>query len=124
MAANPTGSLTFTLMSPGGGTLDTETVQVSGNGVYTTPTGYTLPAAAAVTGTYQWDVSYSGDANNNSASDNNDPTEQVAVSPAQPRWWAHPTRQGPAQRHAHDPDRLGGVVRWLCPDGHDHVHLV
>ena len=64
--------------------MDTETVTVSGNGTYTTPTGYTLPTTGTVTGTYQWDASYSGDGNNNTASDNNAPTEQVTVSPASP----------------------------------------
>jgi hypothetical protein len=41
--------------------VDTETVTVSGNGTYSTPTGY-LPA---VVGTYQWVATYSGDSNNN-----------------------------------------------------------
>src|SRR5207244_3607712 len=38
-----------------------------------------------VTGTYQWDVSYSGDTNNSTASDNNAKNEQVVVSPASPK---------------------------------------
>ena len=38
----PTGTVTFTLIAPGGGTVDTETASVSGNGSYTTPAGYTL----------------------------------------------------------------------------------
>ena len=37
---------------------------VNGNGSYSTPTGYTLPTAGAVAGTYQWDATYNGDANN------------------------------------------------------------
>ena len=49
---------------PGSTPVDTETVTVSGNGTYTTPTGYTLPTTGTVTGTYQWDASYSGDTNN------------------------------------------------------------
>ena len=49
--------------------MDTETVAVSGNGTYTTPTGFTLPTTGTVTGTYQWDATYSGDGNNNTASD-------------------------------------------------------
>ena len=66
---NPTGSLTFTLYAPDGTTVvDTETVTVNGNGTYSTPTGYTLPTTGAVTGTYQWVVSYGGDLNNNPAS--------------------------------------------------------
>ena len=46
---------------------------VNGNGTYTTPTGYTLPTTGTVTGTYQWDASYSsGNGNNAGASDVND----------------------------------------------------
>jgi hypothetical protein len=63
----PTGTLTFTLTGPGSTIVDTETVAVTGNGTYTTPTGFTLPATGAVTGTYQWAASYSGDGNNNAA---------------------------------------------------------
>ena len=58
---NPTGTLTFTLDGPTGAAVDTETVTVSGDGTYSTPNGYTPTAA----GTYQWVVSYGGDANNN-----------------------------------------------------------
>jgi len=61
---HPTGTVTFTLFL-GGSLLDTETVTVSGNGTYTTPTGYTLPSSGTVTGTYEWLANYSGDANNN-----------------------------------------------------------
>ena len=82
---NETGTITFTLYYNGGSSpVDTETVTVSGNGTYTTPTGYTLPTSGTVTGTYQWDASYSGDSNNNPVSDNNNANEQVTVSPASP----------------------------------------
>jgi uncharacterized repeat protein (TIGR01451 family) len=81
---HPTGTITFTLLAPGGGAVGTETVTVSGNGTYTTPTGFTLPAAGTVTGTYQWEASYSGDANNSAAIDQGGPTEQTVVSPASP----------------------------------------
>ncbi len=64
--------------------MDTETVQVNGNGSYTTPTGFTLPTTGTVTGTYQWNASYSGDNNDDPASSNNDPNEQVTVSAASP----------------------------------------
>ena len=50
------GSITFTLYL-GSTLVDTETAAVSGNGSYTTPTGYTLPTTGTVTGTYQWDAS-------------------------------------------------------------------
>ena len=76
---NPTGTITFTLYNPNGTLVDTVTVTVSGDGSYTTPNGYTLPTTGTVTGTYQWDASYSGDKNNSVATDNNDKSEQVTV---------------------------------------------
>ena len=82
---SPTGTITFTLFHNGGSTpVDTETVTVNGNGTYTTPTGFTLPTTGTVTGTYQWNASYSGDGNNNPVSDNNATNEQVTVSAASP----------------------------------------
>src|SRR5262249_44137029 len=81
---NPTGAITFTLIAPGGATVDTETVAVNGDGTYTTPTGFTLPSSGTATGTYQWDVTYSGDTNNDATSDTNSPNEQVTVSAASP----------------------------------------
>ena len=39
----------------------------------------TLCPSSAASGIYQWDASYSGDGNNNAATDNNDPSEQVWV---------------------------------------------
>ena len=63
-----TGTITFTLYyasSCGGTHVDTETVStVSGDGTYSTPTGYTLPTSGTVTGTYEWVASYGGDTNN------------------------------------------------------------
>ena len=82
---NETGSVTFTLYYDGGATaVDTETVSVSGDGSYTTPTGFTLPSNATATGTYQWDASYSGDANNNAVSDVDNADEQVTVAKSSP----------------------------------------
>jgi hypothetical protein len=76
---NPQGTLTFTLVY-NGNTVDTETINnVSGNGNYTTPTGYTVPTTGTVTGTYQWNVQYSGDTNNASAQEANNANEQVVV---------------------------------------------
>jgi uncharacterized repeat protein (TIGR01451 family) len=81
----PTGTITFSLFHNGGTTpVDTETVTVNGNGTYTTPGGFRLPTTGAVTGTYQWDASYSGNANNHPASDINAPNEQVTVNKASP----------------------------------------
>ena len=79
--SHETGTLTFTLYL-GNTLVDTEKVAV--NGSYTTPTGYRLPSTGTVTGTYQWDASYSGDSKNAAASDNNAANEQVKVSPASP----------------------------------------
>ncbi|MDB5357471.1 MAG: hypothetical protein JWN24_3924 [Phycisphaerales bacterium] len=81
---NPTGTIIFTLYNGSNVLVDTETVTVNGNGTYTTPTGYMLPTAGAVTGAYQWDATYSGDANNFLATDNNNQAERVTVSPASP----------------------------------------
>jgi uncharacterized repeat protein (TIGR01451 family) len=81
--SNPTGSITFTLVY-NGSTVDSETVTVSGNGTYTTPVGYTLPSSGMVTGTYQWNASYTGDSNNNPVSENNSESEQVTVGPSSP----------------------------------------
>src|SRR5204863_2922754 len=79
--SNPTGIITFTLVGPDGTTVvDTEMVLVNGNGLYSTPTGFT-PMGPYGAGTYQWNATYSGDDNNNAASDIDDPNEQVTVNP-------------------------------------------
>src|SRR2546423_1095227 len=61
--SNPTGSITFTLVGPDGITVvDTEMVLVNGNGLYSTPTGFTpgvTPSGPDLTGTYQWNATYS-----------------------------------------------------------------
>jgi uncharacterized repeat protein (TIGR01451 family) len=81
----PTGTITFTLVAPGGATVDTEKVTVNGNGTYTTPAGSTLPTSGTVTGTYQWNATYtSGDGNNHDTSDINSTDEQVTVTSASP----------------------------------------
>ena len=78
---SPTGTITFTLLAPGGGTLDTETMAINGNGTYTTPTGYTLSTTSTVTGAYQWDASYaSANGDNNAFTDDNATNEQVTVT--------------------------------------------
>lgn len=87
---NPTGSVTFALIAPNGSTADTEKVTVNGNGSYTTPTGYTLPTAGTILGTYQWQVAYSGDQNNNAASQINSNTQRVTVGLASPTLNATP----------------------------------
>ena len=80
---NETGTIAFTLDAPNGTSVATETVTVSGNGTYTTPTGYTLPTTGTVTGTYQWVASYTGDDNNNAVTSENG-TEPVSLSAASP----------------------------------------
>src|SRR5205807_2447290 len=65
---HPTGSITFTLVY-NNATVDTETVTVSGNGSYSTPTRRSPPLSGTVTGTYQWNATYNGDTNNSTASD-------------------------------------------------------
>ncbi len=77
--SSPTGTITFTLTAPGNTVVDTESVTVTGDNTYTTPTGYTPNA----TGTYVWSASYSGDSNNNGAADNGQ-NETEAVTPASP----------------------------------------
>jgi uncharacterized repeat protein (TIGR01451 family) len=62
---NPTGTITFTLTGPGGGVVYTNVVTVTGNGTFSTSQG-THPGGflPTVPGVYQWEASYSGDANN------------------------------------------------------------
>jgi hypothetical protein len=52
-AAERTGGIVFTLTGPDGATVDSERVTVNGDGIYTTPTGFTLPTSGAATGTYR-----------------------------------------------------------------------
>ncbi|HEX3426547.1 MAG TPA: DUF11 domain-containing protein [Acidimicrobiales bacterium] len=61
----PRGTITFALDSPGGATVYSDVVIVSGDGTYTTATG-SNPGGyqPTVPGTYQWLASYSGDGNN------------------------------------------------------------
>ena len=46
---------------------------------------YTLPTSGTVTGTYQWDATYSGDTNNNAASENSGTGRADGRQPGQPR---------------------------------------
>jgi hypothetical protein len=58
--SSPTGTITFTLYNPSNVAVHTETVNVTGNRIYSTPTGH----VANVAGTWHWSAAYSGDANN------------------------------------------------------------
>ena len=74
---SPTGAITFRLFAPDGTTVvHTESVTVSGNGMYSTPTGY-VPTVA---GTYQWVAAYAGDGNNNATSTNLGDEPEKAVN--------------------------------------------
>src|SRR5262249_48529086 len=77
-----TGTLHFVL-EQGTVSVYTHDVGVSGNGTYNSG-GYPLPTSGAVTGTYPWTVTYGGDANDNTASDQGGTAEQTVVSPASP----------------------------------------
>jgi hypothetical protein len=68
---NPTGTITFTLFDPSDVVVYTDVLTVAGNGTYDTSTG-TNPGGflPLVAGDYLWTASYSGDANNNQATDN------------------------------------------------------
>jgi len=66
---NPTGTITFKLFGVndqtcGSAPIFTKTVTVSGNGLYSTPTGFTTVEA----GTYHWIATYGGDVSNNGVS--------------------------------------------------------
>jgi hypothetical protein len=78
---SPTGTITFTLRAPDGITVvDTEMVNVNGNGSYTTPNGF-VPLVA---GTYEWVAVYGGDQNNNAVVSNfgDEPETVLRTSPA------------------------------------------
>ena len=66
----PGGTISFSLTDPYGNPVtlpaNDQSVPVSDDGDYTTPTRI----LATEVGTYVWSASYSGDANNNPASDN------------------------------------------------------
>ena len=80
--ANPAGTITFQLVSPQHTILFTDTEAVNGNGTYNTPNGYALPTnGTAEVGTYSWQATYSGDANNSSVSAS---AEQTTISAASP----------------------------------------
>ncbi|MBI2285273.1 Ig-like domain repeat protein, partial [Candidatus Saccharibacteria bacterium] len=77
---NLTGSITFNLYDPSdptctGAPVHTDTVSVSGAGVYNTSAGF----ASNTGGTWRWVAIYSGDGNNNPVADNCD-DEQMTIS--------------------------------------------
>ena len=132
---SPTGTVTFMLYQ-GTTLVDTETVLINGDGNYTTPTGYTLPAAGTVTGTYQWNITYGGDANNSEIWDVNDASEQVLVGAASPAISTTPNMTsvtlgtspatltdtavlaGATLRPGRSPSRFTRGRPWWTPNGH------
>src|SRR5437763_16489617 len=84
--SNPTGIITFTLVGPDGTTVvDTEMVLVNGNGLYSTPTGFTPsgpPSGPAHHGTAPCSATDSSDATNNAATPRREPTSNPARTPA------------------------------------------
>jgi uncharacterized repeat protein (TIGR01451 family) len=98
-----TGSITFTLLGPGGtpvGTPQTDTVQ---SGINTYRASITLPTTGTVAGTYTWQATYTGDANNNPAADQGLVAEQTVVGTASPTLV---TLAGPAIRRVTAPLNL------------------
>jgi hypothetical protein len=79
-----TGSITFTLVAPGGATVYTEVVPVSGDENYSTDDNGTGSNVANLVGTYQWNATYSGDTYNAPVIDNNNANEQTVVAKAGP----------------------------------------
>src|SRR5262249_48521557 len=88
---NPTGSITFTLVAPGGATVATETVKVNGNWASTTPTAYPLPRSRPVTRPSQSTPTPTTTPIRSAAIDNNNVNEQVTVSAASPTIFTAPT---------------------------------
>jgi uncharacterized repeat protein (TIGR01451 family) len=85
--ANATGTITFKVYGPddvdcSGPVRATSTVNVAGNGVYTSTTGF-KPTSV---GTYRWIANYSGDANNDATANTcNEDNENVDVGQTTPR---------------------------------------
>jgi uncharacterized repeat protein (TIGR01451 family) len=75
-----TGSLTFRLIAPDSSVVDTETVQVNGDRTYQTSN----TNVATQVGTYTWQARYAGDSQNDPASDQGGPAEQISVVQASP----------------------------------------
>ena len=97
----PAGSITFKLYNSSNTVVDTETVPTTGNGTYSTPSGF-LPT---VSDTYQWVATYT-DAHFNLVSNLGD--EPEVVSPCE-------------SRDQHQPAAVHGDRRQFgCRPGHSH----
>ena len=94
--------------------MDTETVAVSGNGTYTTPTGFTLPTTGTVAGHLPVGGHLQRRRQQRPASDSNAIAEQVTVSTGQPTLVTTASPTTSRWPHGPDcPDRHGGPVRRL-----------
>ena len=120
---NPTGAITFHLYGPSTAAdcstapIDTETVTVSGDGHYTTPTGATPTGA----GTYWWTASYGGNANNNPAA-NSCGDEQVSITAANTVTVTNPGNQtgtvgSPVSLQIHATDSASGQTLTYSTTG-------
>jgi hypothetical protein len=103
----PTGTLTFSLYGPGDTTCQSAikalTTTVDGNGTYSSG-GFT----ATTPGTYQWTVSYGGDANNNPAPTTACGSETVTVTKASPTLTTTPSGSVPVGGSVSDTATLSG----------------
>ncbi len=109
-SAGPTGSVMFTLFGPGdtfcaSPPIFSSTVAVAGDGSYSSAHFTTTQA-----GTYRWEVSYSGDANNNPAGPTpcSAPTDSVVVSKFMAALTTTASPGVPVGGTIHDTAQLGG----------------
>lgn len=89
---NPAGTIAFTLRDPTNVIVYTDTVTVNANGMYDTSAG-TNPGGfmPSATGTYTWSAFYSGDTNNNAATDNGQNETEIVTSTPTPAPTPTPT---------------------------------
>src|SRR5436190_1506364 len=81
---NPTCTITFTLYNPSNVAVYPDFMTVTASATNSTPSLHdALPISPTATGTYLWTATYSGDSNNNGATDNGQ-NENEAVTSASP----------------------------------------
>lgn len=89
---SPTGTITFTLRDPSNTPVYIDTLTVTGNNTYTTAAGNNPGGfRPTATGTYTWSALYSGDSNNNAATDNGQNETEIVTSTATPAPTPTPT---------------------------------
>jgi hypothetical protein len=114
---NPTGTLTFALRDPSNALVDTETVMVTGNGSYNTPTGF----SPTVTGTYTWSASYSGDVNNSPATDSGQNETEIVTATPTPTPSPTPPPRAILTASIVDSGVLPEPIKQIVIDGPAHV---